>query len=199
EELGAESAGLLELPSLLAAADAVVAAAHVERPLITAAMLREPAVHGRGPLALVDLSLPRAIDPACAELPGVVVRNLSDLERVVAANRTKREQEIPAVEALLARELEQLTAWAGEHSVRALVTQLRSRAESIRREELARGLATGETDADSLDLLARRLVDRLLHAPVQALREGAAGETEPHVGCLRRAFGIDGEGADGAR
>ena len=195
EELGVESAGLEELDALLAHADAVVAAAHVERPLITPDMLRERWARARGPLALVDLSLPRAIDPGCAGVPGVFVRNLSDLEQVVAVNRAKREREIPAVEALVERELDQLTAWAGEHSVRALVTQLRSRAESIRREELARVLAAGETDAESLDQLTRRLVDRLLHDPVRALREGAAGEVEPHVCCLRRAFGIDGEHA----
>jgi glutamyl-tRNA reductase len=172
----------------------VVTAARVDRPL-EAAML-----HGRTrPLTLIDLSLPRAVDPACAHIPGVAVHNLSDLEHVVAANRERREQEIPRVETLLGRELEQLTAWAGEHSVRALVTRIRSRAESIRQEEVARALETGEMGADSLDQITRRLVDRLLHAPVRALREGAAGEAEPHVGCLLRAFGIDGERAHDSR
>ena len=157
-------------------------------------------LHGRTrPLTLIDLSLPRAVDPACAHIPGVAVHNLSDLEHVVAANRERREQEIPRVETLLGRELEQLTAWAGEHSVRALVTRIRSRAESIRQEEVARALETGEMGADSLDQITRRLVDRLLHAPVRALREGAAGEAEPHVGCLLRAFGIDGERAHDSR
>src|SRR5262249_13952157 len=76
QELGAESGGLEDLAALLPAADAVVAAARVERPLVEMAMLRER----RRPLALVDLSLPRAIDPRCAEIPGVTVHNLSDLE-----------------------------------------------------------------------------------------------------------------------
>jgi glutamyl-tRNA reductase len=192
EELNAEFATLSQLPGLLAEADAVVAAAHVERPLVTRAMLGK---RRRGPLSLVDLSLPRAIDPACAEHPGVELRNLSDLEQFVAANRTRRETEIPRVEALLARELDQLALWAGEHSVRALVAELRGRAENVRREEIARALADGGADPGTIDRLTRRLVDRLLHGPVRALREGASGRNEPHVDCLRRAFGIEAEPA----
>ena len=199
EELGAESAGLDELARRLAQADAVVAAVRVESPILTVAMLREAGPRLRGPLALVDLSLPRAIDPTCSELPGVQVHNLSDLEHVVAVNQERRETEIPRVEALLERELEQLSAWALEYSVRSMVAELRGRAEAIRREELARTLDAGEVSPDSLDHLTRRLVDRLLHAPVMAIREGASGRAEPHVRCLRRAFGIEGESAHGDR
>src|SRR5262249_9201370 len=112
QELGAESGGLEDLAALLPVADAVVAAARVDRPLVEMAMLSER----RRPLMLVDLSLPRAIDPRCAEIPGVTVHNLSDLEQVVSTNRERREQEIPRVETLLGRELEQLASWAGDHS-----------------------------------------------------------------------------------
>ena len=195
EELGAEAIALDQLERWLPEADAVVAAAHVESPLLTVAMLRATGPRSRGPLALVDLSLPRAIDPACSELPGIDVHNLSDLEHVVAENRERRETEIPRVEALLERELEQLSSWALEYSVRSMVSELRRRAESIRQEEVARALEAGGLDTASLDHVTRRLVDRLLHGPVRALREGASGRAEPHVRCLRQAFGIDEEGA----
>jgi glutamyl-tRNA reductase len=109
EELRVEHAPLAELPELLDEADAVVAAAHVERPLLPAGML---AARRTTPLTLIDLSLPRAIDPACAGLPHVKLHNLSDLEHVVAANRARRETAIPRVEQLLSRELEHLARWA---------------------------------------------------------------------------------------
>ena len=111
-ELGVEHAALDELPSRLADADAVVAAAHVERALLHPALLKSRTTGDGAPLTLVDLSLPRAIDPACAALPGVRLHNLADLEGVVAANRERRETEIPRVEALLRRELEHLARWA---------------------------------------------------------------------------------------
>jgi glutamyl-tRNA reductase len=111
-ELGVEYAGLDELASEVAEADAVVAAAQVEQPLLHPALLSSRTASDSAPLTLIDLSLPRAIDPACAALPGVRLHNLADLEQVVAANRERRETEIPRVERLLRRELEHLVRWA---------------------------------------------------------------------------------------
>jgi glutamyl-tRNA reductase len=118
EELEVEHAELSDLPWLLMQADAVVAAAQVERPLIDPAMVSVHAAREGAPLTLVDLSLPRAVDPACAAIPGVRVLNLADLEQVVAANRSRRESEIPRVRAIVARELEQLVRWASARSHR---------------------------------------------------------------------------------
>ena len=120
EELEVEHAELRELPRLLAQADAVVAAAEVERPLIDPAMVSTRPRHERAPLTLVDLSLPRAVDPACAALAGVRVLNLADLEQVVAANRSRREAEIPRVRSIVGRELEQLVRWAKARADRSL-------------------------------------------------------------------------------
>jgi len=124
-ELAVEHAELADLPRLLAQADAVVAAAQVERPLVDAAMLRSPGRDG-APLTLVDLSLPRAIDPTCAGLPGVRVHNLADLEQVVSANRARRATEIPRVESLIARELDQLERWAHGRALRSLAAPARA-------------------------------------------------------------------------
>ncbi|HXS83521.1 MAG TPA: glutamyl-tRNA reductase [Methylomirabilota bacterium] len=111
-ELGVEYAGLDELPSQLAAADAVVAAAQVEHPLLLPALLGSRSAYDSTPLTLIDLSLPRAIDPGCAAFPGVQLHNLADLEGVVTANRKRRETDIPRVEILLRHELEHLARWA---------------------------------------------------------------------------------------
>jgi glutamyl-tRNA reductase len=118
EELEVEHAELSDLPWLMMQADAVVAAAQVERPLIDPAMVSAHAARDGAPLTLVDLSLPRAVDPACAAFPGVRVLNLADLEHVVAANYSRRESEIPRVRAIVVRELEQLVRWASERSQR---------------------------------------------------------------------------------
>jgi glutamyl-tRNA reductase len=198
-ELGVEAGSLDELPRRLAEADAVIAAAQVESPLVTPELVRA-ALQGRraGTLALLDLSLPRAIATECAALPGVVLHDLSGFEQVVAFNRARREREIPRVETLLERELGMFVTRMRESRVRPLVAELRLRAEEIRREELERALGQGEgLDSAALDRVTRRLVDRLLSVPSQALRSGDLALDPQHTGYLRALFGLGGPNGNG--
>jgi glutamyl-tRNA reductase len=199
-ELGIESAPLERLADWLARADAVIAAAQVESPLVTAEMLRQVLPPRRErTLALIDLSLPRAIAPECASHAGVVLHDLSGFEQIVAYNRARREREIPRVEALLERELRVYETRARESSVRPLVAELRQRAEEIRREELERALRKdGAVDLETLDRVTRRLVDRLLQVPSQALRRGDLALDPQHAGYLRTLFGLEGDARDDA-
>jgi glutamyl-tRNA reductase len=197
--LGAEAVSLDDLPGLLGGIDAVVAAVQVDHPLISAPMVERSRVGTREPLVLIDLSLPRAIDPACADLPGVVLHDLSGLEEIVAHNRARREREIPRVVALLEQELRLFSAQAAESTVRPLVAELRHHAEAIRRQEIERALADGPADGVLLDRVTRRIVDRLLHAPSQALRRGDLALDEQHARYLRVVFGLGGEATDGHR
>jgi glutamyl-tRNA reductase len=195
-ELGAEAVALEDLPRLLVGFDAIVAAAQVERPLITAAMLDQARAGASEPLVLIDVSLPRAIDPACAELAGVVMHDLSGLEEIVAHNRALREREIPRVVALLEQELQMFAAQARKSTVRPLVAELRHRAEAIRREEIERARGDGLRDAALLERVTRRIVDRMLHAPSLALRRGDLALDEHHARYLRMVFGLGGEAPD---
>ncbi|MEK7824589.1 MAG: glutamyl-tRNA reductase [Candidatus Eisenbacteria bacterium] len=192
-ELGAEAVALEDVPRLLVGFDAVVVAAQVERPLITAVMLGEARAGASEPLVLIDVSLPRAIDPACAKLAGVVLHDLSGLEQIVAHNRAGREGEIPRVVALLEQELRMFAAQARESTVRPLVAELRHRAEAIRREEIERALGDGLRDGALLERVTRRIVDRLLRAPSAALRRGDLALDEQHARYLRMVFGLGGE------
>ncbi len=97
-------AALSELPRWLARADAVVVAARSESRLLTADLVRSARPGQRAPsapLVIMDLSMPRAVEPEVAGIPGVVLRDLSSLEAIVGSNRLRREAEIPRVEALL--------------------------------------------------------------------------------------------------
>ena len=198
-ELGAEAISLEDVPRLLPGLDAVLTAVQAERPLITAPMLRESRGKSREPLVLIDVSLPRAIDPACAALDGVILHDLSGLEEIVAHNRARRECEIPRVAALLEHELEVFASQARESTVRPLVAELRQRAEAIRREEIERAITDGMRDGPLLDRVTRRIVDRLLRAPCGALRRGDLALDEQHARYLRMVFGLEGEAADGPR
>jgi glutamyl-tRNA reductase len=189
-DLGVEAGPLDDLPRWLAEADAVLAAVHVETPLIRADAIRAARRSRSAPLALLDLSLPRAIDPDCATVEGVVLHDLSGLEQVVAGNRALREREVPLAEAALERELAIFEEQARESAVRPLVAELRRRAEAIRREELERVVREGAVDEAALDRMTRRIVDRLLHGPSAALRRGDLALDSQHVRYLRTILGL---------
>lgn len=193
--IGAFAGSLDDLPQWLAEADAVVAAVHVEAPIVTPEALRQAMASresGGRPLALVDLSLPRAIHPDCASVPGVVLHDLSGLERIVADNRAHREREIPRVEAMLERELEIFATQARSSAARPLVAELRRRAEAIRRQELRRLEADGVSGPEALDHVTRRIVDRLLQGPSEALRRGDLGLDPRGATYLRALLGLAG-------
>jgi glutamyl-tRNA reductase len=188
--LDAEAAPLEAVPALLREADAVIVAAHAPAFLIAAATVREavPARSGR-PLVMVDISMPRAIDPAARGVPGVTLHDMLGLEAVVRENRARREREIPRVEAVIQRELDQLRAWAHQRLLRPLMADLRQRAEAIRVAELRRSAREDLRDPEAIERLTRRLVDRLVAIPVAAMREAAPDTLEVcGLRCLRQYY-----------
>ncbi len=195
-EFSATAARLEDLPHWMAHAHAMIAAAQVERPVVTPEMLSGVRSGNRErPLLLIDLSLPRAIDSSCAAVPGVALHDLSGLEQVVEHNRARRECEVPHVEKVIEHELGIFQRQVRESMARPLVAELRRRADAIRREEIARTLREGEFDAPTLDHLTQRLVDRLLHAPSLALRSGELALGPPQTRYVRLLFGLEDDEA----
>jgi glutamyl-tRNA reductase len=192
--LNAEVASLDELPRRLAEADAVAVASHSPEPLITAAMVGEALVRRAGrPLLILDLSMPRGVAPEVAALEAVTVHDLSKLEALVSENLERRRLEIPKVEAVIARELEILKAWARHEIVRPILAELRVRAEEIRRAEIERLAHEPTIDCDAVDRLTRRLIERLLSIPATIARE----ERNPMLeSCGFRCLGMMGETRD---
>jgi glutamyl-tRNA reductase len=187
-ELRAEAAPLEALPGLLRDADGVVVAAHAPAFLVTVDMVRQAqAARPNRALVLSDISMPRAIDAGVRAVPGVTLHDMLGLESLVRENRTRREREIPRVEAVIQRELEQLRSWAHQQLLRPLMADFRQRAEAIRLAELKRSAGEDLTDAEVVDRLTRRLVDRLIAIPIATMRE-AHPETFDVCGlqCLRR-------------
>jgi glutamyl-tRNA reductase len=189
-ELGIAHGALADLPLWLAEADAVLAAVAVDEPVITPEVLRAARPRSSRALALLDLSLPRAIHPSCADEAGLKLHDLSHLELVVADHRALRQREVPRVEALLERELAIFEAQARESVARPLVGELRRHAEAIRREELERARRAGPLDERALEHLTRRIVDRLLQGPSAALRRGDLALDPSHASYLRTILGL---------
>jgi glutamyl-tRNA reductase len=153
---------------------------------------------GRRPLLLIDIAVPRDIDPAVRSLGGVHLRDIDDLQRVVERNLSGREADARRAEALLERELERFQRWLGTLDAVPTIAALHGRGEAIARQVLAENSSRWESlsDADRarLELMAGTIVRRLLHQPTMRLKASAdEGGTYAYVQALRELFGLDTE------
>jgi glutamyl-tRNA reductase len=177
---GGRGVGFGRLADELAGADIVIAstgAPHaVLRPAEVAAAMSTRA--GR-PLAIVDIAVPRDVDAAVATVAGVALFDIDDLEAVVEATMNGRRAEARRGEAIVAGAVRDFAAWRAGLAAGPAIAAMRARAERIRRAELERldhqWEAVSAADRDRLELLTRRIVNKLLHEPTLALRAAAGG------------------------
>ncbi|NUS61539.1 MAG: glutamyl-tRNA reductase [Lysobacter sp.] len=174
---------LTELDRHLAEADIVLSATASRDPIVSRAQVAAALAQRRHrPMLLLDLAVPRDIDPAAATLDDVFLYTVDDLERAIEDNRRSRREAAREAEAIVdlqtARYVEALQA-STRH---APLKRLRAHGERSRNEALDKAraqLAAGRDPHEVLDLLAHTLTNRLLHAPTAALREAAlTGDAE---------------------
>jgi glutamyl-tRNA reductase len=158
--------------------DAVVSCTNAPHVVLTHERLAAAVSERDGrPLVLVDLAVPRDIDPSCGELPGVHVFDLDDLERVVAETLEVRAEEVTAVEQLAREAAGEFADWLRGEAATPTIRSMRERAEALRGEELERFFARMEhlspEDRERIEQLTRTIVNRVLHAPTMQLRAAA--------------------------
>lgn len=147
------------------------------------------------PLFLIDLAVPRDLDPAIHELDGCYVYDLDDLESVVAASLAGRRREAARAEAIVAEEAERFREWRHSREVVPAIASLRAWAEEIRAAELERARGRlSDTEREELDSITARIVDKLLHLPTVRLKEAAAGaDGGSYAQAVRHLFGLGDE------
>jgi len=147
------------------------------------------------PLFLIDIAVPRDVEPSVAELSGVFLYDLDDLKSVAEANLRERQKEAAAAEAIVEQEVLEFIAWEKSLDVVPLLSDIRRRGDEIRREEIARlrkrlGPLTPEQDA-ALEAAASAIVNKLLHQPTAQLKEIARnGHAAEQIGFIRKLFGL---------
>ena len=190
------SVGLEEAPRLLNTADVVLSASSAPGLIITADHIAQvDTEHGQ---YLIDLAVPRDIDPSVRSLPQVTLIDVDDLREELDSTLMARMQAVPAVEAVIDEELARWHSDMTELAVRPLVVALRRRAEDIRQAEVARTLRfLGDPDDATqahIQHLSRALVNKLLHEPTTRIRELAHHtEADQVASTVRRLFGLDGQ------
>lgn len=191
EEHGGEALPLAGLAAGLAVADLVVCCASAHRPTITrqlvaTAMAQRP----ERPVVVVDLAVPRGVEPCVADLPGVSLITVEDVREESATHQAARRREVPAAEAIVMEELNRAwRTWVAAEAGPAVVA-LRERAEQVRRTELDRihrQLGMPPEQLAAVDYVTRAIVNKLLHQPTLWLKSNPA---EAHS-AIREVFGVE--------
>ncbi len=186
-------------PTIMLQSDILVAAVASEQPVISAEMLtRAMAERQNRSIFLLDLGVPRNVEPSSADLYNLYLYDLDDLTEIVEQNRRAREREIPRAEAIIAAQISKFEAWSAGRSMSDLVEDLRTRLDQKRRRVLdAHAGAFAHLDPaerERIDQLTTQLHDELLQQPADRLRHARTWRQRmQHMETLRHLFGLDGE------
>ncbi len=193
---GGDTLSFDELPAELAQADIVIASTASPHTILGAeevALVAE--ARGGRPLLLIDLAVPRDIDPACAEVDGISLYDIDDLQSQVARTHSVRRVEARRAEGIVEEEIQTFAGWLGTLEVLPTVAALRSRGDAVVDAVLAEnaGRWEGLTDRDRerVEALARAVASRLLHEPTLRLRETGPDHRHTRLQVMRELFDLD--------
>lgn len=185
-----------ELPEAVSRADLVLASTGAAETVLDVEALAARVGERAGrPLLVVDLGVPRNVDPALGDLDGVILLDMDDLKAFVETAMEGRRQELPAARAIVAEEVERHLAVAAQREVVPLVTALRDRGESVRVSELERfAVRLGPLDdrqRQAVEALTRGIVAKLLHEPTVNVKARAGSvEGDQLAAALQRLFDL---------
>jgi glutamyl-tRNA reductase len=187
---GARAVPLDALANELASVDVVVTCTGAPGFLLGPDDVRDR--RGR-PLFVIDLAVPRDVDPAVNDLDGCYLYDIDDLEAVVESTLAGRRREAERAEAIVAEEAERFRAWQASLDVVPTIASLRARAEAIRSAELSKAKLSDE-QREAVDSITAQIVNKLLHLPTVRLKEAAAAaDGVLYADAVRHLFGLEDE------
>ncbi|HON99371.1 MAG TPA: glutamyl-tRNA reductase [Syntrophales bacterium] len=193
-ELGGEALALERLPEALMEVDIVISSTGAPGYVITREMVAGALRRRRNRLLfLIDIAVPRDIDPEAGELDNVFLYNMDDLQDVADENMRMRREEAQQAEGIVAEETERFMEWLKTLAVVPTIVALREKVEAIVAGEMER-LAVrfkgmSEEDRETLEILVNSIVNKILHDPMTALKEESQeGGGQAYAAALRRLF-----------
>jgi glutamyl-tRNA reductase len=201
---GGRAVRLLDVPGALSEVDVLLSSTGAVAPLLQVDDVIEIVTRRAGrPLLIVDIAVPRDVDPAVGRLDGVTLLDMDDLRAFAEAGTEARRREVAAVQALLDEELERYLGATSAREVAPMIVALRERAEEVRRAELDRFRtrldSLDEVQLDAIEGLTRGIIGKLLHEPSIALKDAAGSPRGDRlVSSLRELFALEGEEQGGA-
>jgi glutamyl-tRNA reductase len=144
---------------------------------------------------IIDISVPRNIDPEINDLENVYLYNIDDLQGVVDANKFERQKEAEKAENIVEEEIETFLKWQSSLDAVPTIIALREKAEEIKKEELDRLLnkipEIGESEKKAIEYMATAIINKLIHPPTVALKEDSE-DKDMLIAAIKRLYGIDG-------
>jgi glutamyl-tRNA reductase len=203
EQFGGQPVPFENLNDHLVAADIVVTSTGAAHPIITASQINSlrKAMRYR-PIFLIDIALPRDVEPSVGEIDNVYLYNIDDFQQVIAGTMEQRKDAVEAANAIVARQVQEFVAWQRAREMGPMIDRLSKRYHQLASEELARTLNKlgGLSDAEKshLEELTRRIVNKLLHDPITMLRksEGLHGSASQYLHALERLFRLEEDESD---
>lgn len=187
-----------EIPYALESADIVVSCTAAQVPVLGKGAVERALKRRRHrPLFIVDLAVPRDVEPEVSHLDDVYLYTVDDLQNVIEDNVKARTDAARDAEAIIVERSAQYLVQQREQGAADTLRRVRMRIESLRDAELARAqaeIARGVDPAEAMQKMARSLVNKILHEPSMALRQAAAAERDDLLSFARQVFGVDGDG-----
>jgi len=188
QETGGLALPIAKLDTAIAGADVVLGAVLVEEPLVTVDHIRPRTT----PLLIVDLGVPRTVDPDCGLLPFVTVRDVDALEPVARETRRQFQGEVDKVELLVGGAVADFGTWTRSRAGAWGIAAVRASAEAIQEAEVERALRRlthlSERDQNVIRSLAAGIVNKIVHDPMLALR---TAESDDEIDRILRILGVN--------
>jgi glutamyl-tRNA reductase len=198
---GASAAPWEELDPLMSSADIVITATGAISPILTKAHIEAVMRPRRNrPLFLIDIALPRDVEPAAGEIEQVFLYNIDDLQATVRENLARRASEVARAETIISEEVDKFGMWLRSRGAIPTVVALRQRFDAVRRSEIDRLAATLPADLrERVDDITRLVVEKLLLTPTEQLKALHDADTiGAYSEALTRLFGLSPTSAQGA-
>lgn len=198
ERFHGRAAAIEQLSQHLVAADIVVCATGSSDPIITAEMF-EPLRKLRRyrPIFIIDIAMPRDVEPKVGELDHVYLYNIDDLQQVVTQTQSQRNGALDAARKIVAAEVDSFSKWHRAREMGPLIEQLYARHHQMAQAELRRVLGKlpdlTDSQKEHMEDLTRRIVNKMLHDPVRRLREGNMphGIQNTYLHAMEKLFNLD--------
>ncbi len=148
------------------------------------------------PVFLIDISVPRNIDPGINDLDNVYLYNIDDLQGIVDANMFERKKEAEKAEKIIEEEIEPFLKWLSSLDSVPTIVALREKAEEIKREEFEKLMnrfpELGEKQRKAIECMASAIINKLIHPPTKALKEDPE-DRDLLIAIIKKLYEINGE------
>ncbi|WP_313017728.1 glutamyl-tRNA reductase [Atlantibacter hermannii] len=195
DEVGADVIELSEIDQRLKDADIIISSTASPLPIIGKGMVERALKARRNqPMLLVDIAVPRDVEPEVGKLANAYLYSVDDLQTIIQHNLAQRQAAAVQAETIVEQEASEFMAWMRAQGATETIREYRSQAEQMRDDLTARAIAAlqqgGDAEAIMQDL-AWKLTNRLIHAPTKSLQQAARNGDEERLHILRNSLGLE--------